>query len=522
MSLRRLEVLLLKIYSLLCGGGGGGSWYSRTICRGRTDPWLLHLVSCRSTDKDFPSTHYFKLSQRLTSLLIESACLSYTEIPTHLLRAELHRRQQNEQQQPACGTKGGRGHYNTTIHVFALFLILVLSTAACSFPVIVKRFPGVPVPHQFLFLSRHFGTGVLIATAFVHLLPTAFESLTDPCLPRFWNHGYPAMPGLIAMTSVFLVVSIEMFFASRGAGHVHSTDYESLGFDHQSSSHHPSHKRSHSYGRYNNGTPGPNGYTPDIVLHNMDSLDNLMAGRSPSLASPSFQTVSQTNEPPGQDSTEDDEDTGLVHSQEELGPREIDDSEDESHLLPNPHAHNQAHLSRDQSPESQEKTEAQNQKQLLQCLLLEAGILFHSIFIGMALSVATGTSFVVLLVAISFHQTFEGFALGSRISAIRFPAGSFKPWLMALAYGTTTPIGQALGLSIHTLYDPASQTGLLTVGFMNAISSGLLLFAGLVELLAEDFLSDESYVILHGKRRLQACASVVSGAALMALVGAWA
>ena len=97
-----------------------------------------------------------------------------------------------------------------------------------------------------------------------------------------------------------------------------------------------------------------------------------------------------------------------------------------------------------------------------------------------------------------------------------------KPWLMCLAYGTTTPIGQAIGLLTRNLYDPASQTGLLMVGIMNAISSGLLLFAGLVELLAEDFLSDESYVILSGGRRLQACAAVAAGAAGMALVGAWA
>jgi zinc transporter ZupT len=155
-------------------------------------------------------------------------------------------------------------------------------------------------------------------------------------------------------------------------------------------------------------------------------------------------------------------------------------------------------------------------------MLLEAGILFHSVFIGMALSVAVGTSFIVLLVAISFHQTFEGLALGARIAALRFDPSSPKPWLMALAYGTTTPIGQAIGLGIHNLYDPASQTGLLMVGVMNAISSGLLLFAGLVELLAEDFLSDESYVTLYGRRRLEACAAVVGGALLMALVGAWA
>jgi zinc transporter 1/2/3 len=166
---------------------------------------------------------------------------------------------------------------------------------------------------------------------------------------------------------------------------------------------------------------------------------------------------------------------------------------------------------------------ALEQKLLLQCLLLEAGILFHSIFIGMALSVSTGPPFAVLLLAISFHQTFEGLALGSRIAAIpSLSPTSPKPWLMAIAYGTTTPIGQAIGLAVQGFYDPRSETGLLMVGFMNAISSGLLLFAGMVELLAEDFLSDRSYAELKGKRRREACISVVCGALLMAAVGAWA
>jgi zinc transporter ZupT len=93
---------------------------------------------------------------------------------------------------------------------------------------------------------------------------------------------------------------------------------------------------------------------------------------------------------------------------------------------------------------------------------------------------------------------------------------------MALAYGLTTPIGQALGLATHTLYRPDSMTGLLVVGIMNAISSGLLVFAGLVELLAEDFLSDESWHTLVGKQRIWACFYVVAGAFGMALVGAWA
>lgn len=342
------------------------------------------------------------------------------------------------------------------------------------------------------------------------------------------------MPGLIAMSSVFMVVGIEMFFASKGAGHVHSTDYEAFRMDEHDHSHdhgrdhddhsRPRHKRGNSHGRYS-GPLRANGSTPDIMLNDVAaSSENLISGRSPSIS------VASPRSPPlrkmHRERDEDDDDSDLDIDLEELGPPDADEYEDESRLLSSHSARKDSHRPSSQQNgergDNSEMTEAQHKKQLLQCLLLEAGILFHSVFIGMALSVATGTSFIVLLVAISFHQTFEGFALGSRISAIHFPPSSPKPWLMALAYGTTTPVGQAIGLAIHTLYDPASQTGLLTVGFMNAISSGLLLFAGLVELLAEDFLSDESYVILKGKRRVQACASVVGGAALMALVGAWA
>ncbi|KAF2649313.1 Zinc/iron permease [Lophiostoma macrostomum CBS 122681] len=444
--------------------------------------------------------------------------VAWGEIPTQLLQKELRRRQ--DEQRPACGTKGGRSSYSIPLHVFALFLILALSTAACSFPIVVRRFPKLPVPHHFLFLSRHFGTGVLIATAFVHLLPTAFVSLTDPCLPYFWNEGYPAMPGLIAMIAVFIVVGIEMFFASKGAGHVHSSGYETFGPENGHTHVRPGRKRSNSYARYTAGSIGANRQAPEIRLHDFStSSENLIAGQSPSV--PSFSPRPPPTPRQKERVLEDGEDSDLDLDLDELGSPDAGASEDESRLLSHPSAHKNVHDPAD-AEQTMEMTEAQHKKQLLQCLLLEAGILFHSVFIGMALSVATGTSFIVLLVAISFHQTFEGFALGSRISAIRFPTGSPKPWLMALAYGTTTPIGQAIGLGIHNLYDPASQTGLLTVGVMNAISSGLLLFAGLVELLAEDFLSDESYITLSGKKRLQACGSVVGGAALMALVGAWA
>jgi zinc transporter 1/2/3 len=57
---------------------------------------------------------------------------------------------------------------------------------------------------------------------------------------------------------------------------------------------------------------------------------------------------------------------------------------------------------------------------------------------------------------------------------------------------------------------------------MNAISSGFLVFASLVELMSEDFLGDESWKVLRGKKRVIACLLVFFGAFLMSLVGAWA
>jgi zinc transporter 1/2/3 len=343
------------------------------------------------------------------------------------------------------------------------------------------------------------------------------------------------MPGLIAMCSVLTVVGIEMFFAMRGAGHVHGTDFDVFkgedtngherghGHEHEHELDHEhdngaSAKRNANFQRFRDEDGRPS----SIQLGNMNtSTDNLMADHSPSIGAPS--PLPDTTQRKSIESDNDSE-NGLDFDELNEGP--------EASLLNGTVKHKDNRLpgsSRDSGTTlhgghepSLTSAQASHRKALLQCMLLEAGILFHSVFIGMALSVSTGPPFAVLLVAISFHQTFEGLALGARISALSFPPSSPKPWLMALAYGTTTPIGQAIGLAIHNLYDPQSATGLLTVGIMNAISSGLLLFAGMVELLAEDFLSDHSYKTLRGKRRYQACGSVVAGSLLMAFVGAWA
>lgn len=382
---------------------------------------------------------------------------------------------------------------------------------ACGFPLISRRSSKAAGPSRFIFISQHFGTGVLIATAFVHLLPTAFVSLTDPCLPYFFSVGYHPLAGLIAMFSALVVVGLEMFLTTRGAGHSHShggawdsvPDGDEEGHTHNTNG--PVEPpRQFANGRL--GKLGLNNRAKDIALEDMDAAEGLVAGLSPLPVA----TPDGSDQGPNSKYRDENDDNDSDLDLDELDPT----AEAFSPTPTNPGLPSQQKPIL--SPEEQQK------RQILQCLLLEAGILFHSIFIGMAVSVATGPPFVVFLIAIAFHQSFEGLALGSRIAAINFPHHSPRPWLMVLAYGTTTPIGQAIGLIVHNLYDPQSAAGLLMVGFMNGISSGLLLFAGLVQLLAEDFLSDKSYGILKGRMRLEAFGAVLGGASLMALVGAWA
>lgn len=370
---------------------------------------------------------------------------------------------------------------------------------------------------------------MLIATAFVHLLPTAYTSLTDPCLPPFWTDVYPAMPGFIAMVSVMVVVGIEMFFALKGASHSHAVDLDGLR-EEGGQAKRPGHKRTESFRPFRQVPLGQGStYGQDDVPLTEQSRPYVDEPTTPG----SVLDKPLPPEPPRD--SEDDSDLDL----DELDPQADSDTRplngfaqhkrssseaSNGFLHPDHHAGHHDYTSpSDHNAQSSPTTDANEKRLILQCLLLEAGILFHSVFIGLALSVSTGPAFIVLLIAIAFHQTFEGLALGSRIAGVSsFSTTSLKPWIMSLMYGITTPVGQAIGLGVHGLYDPASQVGLLTVGIVNAVSSGLLLYAGLVQLLAEDFLSDASYAELQGKRRLQACGAVVAGSMLMAFVGAFA
>ena len=126
--------------------------------------------------------------------------------------------------------------------------------------------------------------------------------------------------------------------------------------------------------------------------------------------------------------------------------------------------------------------------QITAICILEFGVIFHSIFIGLTLAV-TGAKFNILYVVLVFHQTFEGLGLGSRLAVAPWPKSKKNtPYYFAIGYGLSTPVAIAAGLGVRQTYAPGSQTSLITNGVFDSISAGILIYTGLVELMAHEFM----------------------------------
>ncbi|OJD35130.1 fe(2+) transport protein 3 [Diplodia corticola] len=435
-------------------------------------------------------------------------------------------------QRPQCGSEAGSGEYDLGIHVVALFLVVFASISGAAFPVVAKKFPKLKIPPMAFFFCKHFGTGVLIATAFVHLLPTAFASLNDPCLPPLFTDDYPALPGVIMMGSLFCLFVLEMYLNSKMGGHSHGGPTgESINAPAQSHFHAPAQTRDFTsplparpvareplepISRTDSEESFDKSYAWDEVkqAYVRESEEELAMGNQQPSEMPAWfvafysQYVRQRDEMlaiidrrmastlPSYDSKQ------ASATDHEVSFFDADDHDVEEG--------------------GQGAVDPMVLKRMsLNITILEGGILFHSVFVGITVS-ATVDGFIVLLIAIMFHQTFEGLGLGSRIAAVPYPKGSYKPWLLVVAFGTTAPFGQAIGLLARNSFDINSAFGLIMVGAFNAISSGLLIYAALVDLLAEDFLSEEAQATMGKKQKIYAFVFVLMGAAGMSIVGAFA
>ncbi|KAF8587582.1 ZIP-like iron-zinc transporter [Ramaria rubella] len=346
------------------------------------------------------------------------------------------------QSSPLCGSVDNELN-SLSLRIASVFVVMCTSLSGSLFPVLSRRTKFFKIPPAVFDFAKYFGSGVIVATAFIHLLAPAADALTSSCLTGVWTQ-YP-WAFAISMTAVFGIFFLELFAFRWGSSKlaklgIHAHDPH--GHDLESEGSHAAH--------------GPESQVP----RGKSSINH--------------------------------------HSSEAAIPHQIhhDDAKNEG-VLDDAIA------------------------QVLGIAILEFGVVFHSFIIGLTLAV--DPEFKVLFIVIVFHQMFEGLGLGARLAFMDLPEHyNYIPIFGAILYGLTTPFGIALGLGIRNTYNPRSTTASIISGVLDASSSGILLYTGLVELLAHEFLFNPKMNQASNARLAFASISMLTGAAIMALLGRWA
>jgi len=158
-------------------------------------------------------------------------------------------------------------------------------------------------------------------------------------------------------------------------------------------------------------------------------------------------------------------------------------------------------------------------KQVVSTYILQFSIILHSLVIGADLGVTT-TKLLTLLVALTFHQFFEGIGIGYRISEIKYKS-RFVIIGNAMVFALTTPIGVALGILVHTLGITDGTGAILLKGILDALASGTMIYVSLVSLLVEEFRSNR-----FGKfplwEKFVCYFAMYLGAGMMSVLALWA
>lgn len=128
-----------------------------------------------------------------------------------------------------CGPAGFDDCYNkpeaNRLKGAAIAVILVAGALGVLIPLVGRRSRFLRTDGDPFFIAKAFAAGVILATAFVHMLPTAHDTLANPCLPedpwgKFAWAGFIAMLAALA-TLVMDFAATEFYMNKHGHSHHH-------------------------------------------------------------------------------------------------------------------------------------------------------------------------------------------------------------------------------------------------------------------------------------------------------------
>ncbi|KAI8901454.1 ZIP zinc transporter-domain-containing protein, partial [Globomyces pollinis-pini] len=151
--------------------------------------------------------------------------------------------------------------------------------------------------------------------------------------------------------------------------------------------------------------------------------------------------------------------------------------------------------------------------------VLEFGIVTHSVVIGLALGVCPDDGFTTLLMAIAFHQFFEGMALGSLIATT--PLSLTTKIYLGLLYPLTTPAGIVIGILVRESFNANSGTAIVTQGVLDSLSSGILIYTTYCSLMGDEINNHSGFKGYTPIFKMLCFVMMYLGAAAMAIVALW-
>ncbi|OQR88695.1 Zinc (Zn2)-Iron (Fe2) Permease (ZIP) Family [Achlya hypogyna] len=95
--------------------------------------------------------------------------------------------------------------YDMGLHIASAFIIFFCSLAGAMLPVISSYVACLRNNRKTMELMNAFGFGVVISTAFVHMLPPAFHNLDSPCL----GLPYKGLAMVIVLATIFSMQLLE-------------------------------------------------------------------------------------------------------------------------------------------------------------------------------------------------------------------------------------------------------------------------------------------------------------------------
>ncbi|CAO3640557.1 unnamed protein product [Mucor hiemalis] len=332
------------------------------------------------------------------------------------------------------------------LRVGSIFIILATSAIGTYLPIILHRispYKQGDVRDWLLTVGKFFGTGVILATAFVHMLPDALENFSSPCLTQGWL-SYGAFAGIFCMLASFALQLLEVV----SVAHMNKLRKR---------------KNDRIEAEFGNAAVVDEKHPSDNITNTSHISKNTV--------------------------------TGTIEERHHIG---------DSHG----HAHG-AFLEDDEAYKH------------IGTYILELGIIMHSVLIGITLSTTANSEFTTLLIALVFHQFFEGMALGTRLNEMPYKTW-VKPICMGLLYIVMTPIGIAIGIGIHASFNPNSYSAVLSSAILDSLSAGILLYNAYVSLMSMEISHNDAFHNASTTRKVLSFVSMYLGAGLMSLIGEWA